>query len=150
MIGGDMTYRMTAGAGGVHGPKFLHLYNVPGGRFDFGNIMTNQHRVYYWYYDAGPENRNECLSANKDIVLLPSDVTLDEMSFEDLNPPAQAWVRRYFFAKAKEMLGRVRGKFQGALKTPGAELTMEYDSLLSESKDEVAKLVEELTFVNLN
>ena len=145
MIGGDMTYRITAGAGGVHGPKFLHLYNVPGGRFDFGNIMTNQHRVYYWYYDAGPENRNECLAANKDIVLLPSDVTLDEMSFGDLNPPAQAWVRRYFFAKAKEMLGRVRGKFQGAIKAPGAELTMEYDSLLSESKDEVAKLVEELT-----
>ena len=145
MIGGDMTYRITAGAGGIHGEKFLHLYNVPGGRFDFGNIMTNQHRVWYWYYDSGPETRNECLLANKDIVLLPSDVTLDEMSYGDLNAPAQSWVRKYFFAKAKEMLGRVRGKFSGALKTPGAELTLEYDALLSESKDEVAKLVEELT-----
>jgi len=145
MIGGDMTYRITAGAGGIHGPKFLHLYNVPGGRFDFGNIMTNRARCYYWYYDSGPETRNECLEANKDIVLLPSDVTLDEMSYGDLNSPAQSWVRKYFFAKAKEMLGRVRGKFSGALKTPGAELTLEYDALLSESKDEVAKLVEELT-----
>ena len=145
MIGGDMTYRITAGAGGVHGEKYVHLYNVPGGRFDFGNIMTNQHRVWYWYYDAGPKDRNECLLANKDIVLLPSDVTLDEMTYDELNAPAQSWVRKYFFAKAKEMLGRVRGKFQGALKTPGAELTLEYDALLSESKDEVAKLVEELT-----
>jgi hypothetical protein len=72
-------------------------------------------------------------------------VTLDEMTYEELNSPAQSWVRKYFFAKAKEMLGRVRGKFSGALKTPGAELTLEYDALLSESKDEVAKLVEELT-----
>ena len=43
------------------------------------------------------------------------------------------------------MLGRVRGKFGGNVKTPGSEITMEFDSLLSESKDEVAKLVEELT-----
>jgi hypothetical protein len=107
--------------------------------------MTNQQRVWYWYYDSGPGNRNECLEENKDIILLPSDVDLEEMTYTRLNPPAQAWVRRYFFAKAKEMLGRVRGKFSGNLKTPDAELTMEYDSLLSESKDEVAKLVEELT-----
>ena len=43
------------------------------------------------------------------------------------------------------MLGRVRGKFGGNIKAPGSEITMEFDSLLSESKDEVAKLVEELT-----
>ena len=42
------------------------------------------------------------------------------------------------------MLGRVRGKFSGNLKTPDSELTMEYSDLLSESKDEMAKLVEEL------
>lgn len=145
IIGGDMTYRVTAGAGGVNGPKYVHLYNVPGGRFDFGSIGTNQHRVYYWYYDVGPENRNECLLQNKDIVLLPSDVRLDEINFNDLNPPAQSWVRRYFFAKSKEMLGRVRGKFSGNLKTPDAELQLEYDSLLAEAKDEYAKLIEELT-----
>ena len=145
IIGGDMTYRITAGAGGVNGIKYLHLYNVPGGRFDFGNIEVNQHRCYYWYYDVGPENRNDCLAQNKDIVLLPSDVRLDEINFSDLNPPAQSWVRRYFFARAKEMLGRVRGKFQGNLKTPDAELTMEYTDLLTEAKDEYAKLIEELT-----
>ena len=107
--------------------------------------MNNQHRVWYWYYDSGPENRDACLEENKDIVLLPSDVDLEEMTYTRLNPPAQAWVRRYFFAKAKEMLGRVRGKFQGNLKTPDSELTMEYDTLLSEAKDEYAKLIEELT-----
>tara|TARA_B100000902_G_scaffold397425_1_gene461189 strand:- start:1229 stop:2356 length:1128 start_codon:yes stop_codon:yes gene_type:complete len=144
MIGGDLTYRITAGAGGVHGVKYLHLYNVPGGRFDFGNIMNNDQRVWYWYYDSGPECRNDCLDANKDIILLPSDVDLEELTYTALNPPAQSWVRRYFFAKAKEILGRVRGKFQGNLKTPDSEVTMEYADLLSESKDEVAKLIEEL------
>ena len=145
IIGGDLTYRITAGAGGVGGVKYLHLYNVPGGRFDFGSLEVNQHRCYYWYYDVGPENRNDCLAANKDIVLLPSDVRLDDINFDELNPPAQSWVRRYFFARSKEMLGRVRGKFSGNLKTPDSELTMEYSDLLTEAKDEYAKLIEELT-----
>ncbi len=144
IIGGDMTYRITAGAGGVNGVKYLHLYNVPGGRFDFGNVAVNRHRVWYWYYDAGPENRDDCLDANKDIILLPSDVDFEEMTYTELNTPAQAWVRRYFFAKSKEMLGRVRGKFSGNLKTPDSELTMEYSDLLTESKDEISKLIEEL------
>ena len=149
MIGGDMTYRVTAGAGGVHGPKYIHLYNVPGGRFDFGNIMTNRSRVYYWYYDTSTSgstgSREECLIKNRDIALLPSDIRLDEIPYEELNSPAQSWVRRYFFAKCKEQLGRVRGKFGGALKTPDADLTLEYDALLNESKEEVAKLIEELS-----
>ena len=152
LIGGDLTYRITAGPGGTggdpHGAKRnVHLMNVPGGKFDFGNI--NRERVWYWYYDTSTSgstgSREECLIKNRDIALLPSDIRLDEIPFEELNSPAQSWVRRYFFAKAKEMLGRVRGKFGGALKTPDADLTLEYDSLLNESKEEVAKLIEELS-----
>ena len=147
LIGGDLTYRITAGPGGKMGPRNIHLMNVPGGKFDFGNI--NRERVYYWYYDTSTSgstgSREECLIKNRDIALLPSDIRLDEIPYEELNSPAQSWVRRYFFAKCKEQLGRVRGKFGGALKTPDADLTLEYDSLLNESKEEVAKLIEELS-----
>lgn len=147
LIGGDLTYRITGGGGGKDGPKNLHLMNVPGGTFDFGNI--NQSRVYYWYYDTSPggENgsREECLIKNRDVILLPSDVRLDEIPYDELNSPAQSWVRRYFFAKCKEMLGRVRGKFGGALKTPDTDLTLEYDSLLNEAKEEYTRLIEELS-----
>jgi hypothetical protein len=146
LIGGDLTYRITAGPGGKGGPRNVHLMNVPGGKFDFGNI--NNERVWYWYYDTSTSgstgSREDCLIKNRDIALLPSDIRLDEIPYEELNSPAQSWVRRYFFAKCKEQLGRVRGKFGGALKTPDADLTLEYDSLLNESKEEVAKLIEEL------
>ena len=146
LIGGDLTYRVTAGPGGIGGPRNLHLMNVPGGRFDFGNI--GQSRVYYWYYDLSSSgstgSREECLIKNRDVVILPSDVRLDAIPYDELNSPAQAWVRRYFFAKCKEQLGRVRGKFGGALKTPDSDLTLEYDTLLSEAKEEYAQLIEEL------
>ena len=41
-------------------------------------------------------------------------------------------------------MSRVRGKFSGALKTPDAELTLEYQTLQTEAKDEKDKLREEL------
>ena len=81
---------------------------------------------------------------NPDIIKLPSDVPFEKISWIDLNNPAQIWVRRWFFAYAKETLARVRGKFSGNLKTPDSELTMDYASLATEGKDEKTKLIEEL------
>jgi hypothetical protein len=84
------------------------------------------------------------LKKNPDIVKLPSDVPIDELAWDDLNNPSQQWVRRWFIGLCKETLGRVRGKYSGNLKTPDSELTMDYTSLLTEGKDERAKLEEEL------
>lgn len=140
IISGELTYRVTALP---EGKKALHLMNVPGGKFDFGNINHNEYKVWYWYYETN--DREDCLSKNPDIVRLPSDIPIDEMKWEELNSPAQTWVRRWFTSYVKETLGRVRGKYQGNLKTPDSELQLEYDTLLTEAKDEKSKLVEELT-----
>jgi hypothetical protein len=140
IISGELTYRVTALP---DGKKALHLMNVPGGKFDFGNINHHEYKVWYWYYETN--DREDCLSKNPDVVKLPSDIPFDEMKWEELNGPAQTWVRRWFTAYVKETLGRVRGKYQGNLKTPDSELQLEYDTLLTESKDEKSKLVEELT-----
>ena len=140
IISGELTYRVTALP---DGKKAVHLMNVPGGKFDFGNIQFNEYRVWYWYYDT--DDRESCLADNPDVVKLPSDIPMDEMRWDELNSPAKTWIRRWFTAYVKETLGRVRGKFSGNLKTPDSELQLEYDSLLSEAKDEKSKLQEELT-----
>jgi hypothetical protein len=139
IIGGDLTYRVTAAPSGG---KYIHLMNVPGGRFDFGSKSINQSKVWYWYYNT--EDREKCMEENPDVIKLPSDVETQDLSWEEINKPAQNWVRKYFIAICKESLGRVRGKFGGNLKTPDSELSLEYDSLLTEGKDEKMKLVEEL------
>jgi len=140
IISGELTYRVTALP---DGKKAVHLMNVPGGKFDFGNIQYNEYRVWYWYYET--DDRESCLAENPDIVKLPSDIPIDEMKWDEINSPGQTWVRRWFTAYVKESLGRVRGKYQGNLKTPDSEIQLEYDSLLTESKDEKSKLLEELT-----
>jgi hypothetical protein len=141
MIVGDLTYRITALP---EGKKALHLYNVPGGKFDFSNIGFNEYRCWYWYYDTIDADRDDCLASNPDIVKLPSDIPLESLSWNELNVPAQQWVRRWFTAYCKETLARVWGKYSGNLKTPDSELTLDFASLQTESKDEKTKLLEEL------
>ena len=141
MIVGDLTYRITALP---EGKKALHLYNVPGGKFDFSNIGFNEYRCWYWYYDTIDADRDDCLANNPDIVKLPSDIPLESLSWNELNVPAQQWVRRWFTAYCKETLARVWGKYSGNLKTPDSELTLDFASLQTESKDEKTKLLEEL------
>ena len=139
IITGDLTYRVTALP---EGKKAIHLMNVPGGKFDFGNMRRNEYRVWYWYYDT--YDREDCLEANPDVVRLPSDIPLEKLRWDKINAPAKTWVRRWFTAYCKETLARVRGKFSGNLKTPDSELTLEYQSLQTEAKDEKNMLWEEL------
>ena len=143
ILGGSLTYRITALP---DGKRNIFLYNTPGGRFNWSNYSLYVGKaVWYWYYDVGPEDRAACLKANPDIIKLPTDVPIENLSWEDLNVPGQQWVRRWFTAYCKETLARVRGKYSGNLKTPDTEITMDYTSLSTEAKDEKSKLIEELT-----
>ena len=140
LIGGELTYRITAGP---EGKKLVHLHNTPGGRFDFGSVQQHNFYVWYWYYDT--HDRDDCLLKNKDIVKLPSDIETEELTWEKINKPAQNWVRKYLIAYSKEGLGRIYSKFSGDLRVPDSEVKLDYNSLLTEGKDEKVKLIEELT-----
>jgi hypothetical protein len=150
LVSSELTYWITAGPNGT---KLLHLSPPPGSRLAFGrggfaggnSINVGGSRVWYWYYETTTaEDRLRCLNANKDIVKLPSDVPIDVVNFTELNTPSKQWVRDYFTALCKETLGRVRGKFGGVLGVAEAEVTMDYESLLSESKEDKDKLMTRL------
>ena len=147
LLRSELTYKVTAGPNGT---RLLHLMPIPGSRLSFagGGLLGSQiglagSKVWYHYYDDG-DDREQCLIDNPDIIKLPNDVPLSKLQYSDLNEPTRVWVRRYLTALFKEALGRVRGKFSGSLKVPEAELTMDYDSLLSEGKEEQTKLLEQL------
>jgi len=147
LISSDLIYKLTAGPNGT---RLLHLIPTPGSRIAFGGLglngqSINNSRVWYWYYETtSDEERQRCLNANKDIIKLPSDVPIDIVNFSELNTPSKQWVRDYFTALCKETLGRVRGKFGGVLGVTDAEVTMDYESLLSESKEDKTALMERL------
>lgn len=141
LIRSELIYKIT---NGPEGKKYIHIMNTPGGTFDFRGSLYSSGRVWYWYYDIGGD-KDKCFRENKDIIKSPADVPMDDMSFDDLNEPSKIWVRRYFIALCKETLGRVRGYAGGKIPVPDANMELEYQSLLSEGKDEMVTLKLELS-----
>ena len=145
MISSDLIYTITAGPNGT---KLLHLIPPPGSRLGFGGgtgaDLTGSKVWYYYYETNSTEERMRCLNENKDVVKLPSDVPVSIVNYDDLNTPSKQWVRDWFTALCKETLGRVRGKFGGSLGAGEKEVTMDYESLFSESRDDKEKLLTRL------
>lgn len=139
---GDLLYKITGAPGGK---KYLHLMNTPGGQYDRNNSIFRFGKVWYWYYDINGDP-DDCLAKNRDIIKTPSDVPMDDISFENMNEPSKVWIRRYFIALCKETLGRVRGYASGKITVSDTQsLELEYQTLLTEGKDEMVTLKQELS-----
>jgi hypothetical protein len=149
IIRSELVYKVTAGPNGT---KLLHLLSTPGSKFSFGqgiggvgsSINLTGCQVWYFYYDTKPENVDQCLKDNPDIIKLPNQIPLSKLDYADFNEPTKTLVRQLFLAEGKRTLGRVRGKFGGIVGPPEAERTMDYDSLLSEGNEERKSVLERL------
>lgn len=138
---GDLTYKVTAGPDGTH---LLHLISVPGSKLSFGfagnmngGIGLIGCEVWYTYYDTSDGSEDECMLYHaNDVILSPDQVPMDKMDFAYLNEPAKVIVRQLLIAKAKQTLGLIRGKFSGKVNIPQAEMTMDYQMLIQQGKEE--------------
>jgi hypothetical protein len=149
IVRSELVYKITAGPDGT---KLLHLLSTPGSKFSFGqgiggvgsSINMTGCQVWYFYYDTNPDNKNACLKDNPDVIKMPNQVPLSKLDFIDFNEPTKTLIRQLFFAEAKKMLGRVRGKFGGIVGPPEAERTMDYETLISEGNEERKEALERL------
>lgn len=149
LIRSELVYKITAGPNGT---RLLHLLSTPGSKFSFGqglggigsSINLTGCQVWYFYYDTTPENLDDCLNDNPDIIKLPNQVPLSKLDYSEFNEPTKTLVRQLFFAEAKRALGRTRGKFGGIVGPPEAERTMDYETLISEGNEERRTVLERL------
>ncbi len=144
----EFSYRVT---GMADGTKRIHLYPIPYG----GHMPTNSTqlpkvpdiegaKVWYWYYETPKKASNKCKKENADIIRVPSDVPVEDLTWNELNNPAKTWVRQYLLALTKAALGKVRGKYSGQLNVTDVAVTMDYADLLAESITEKSELITEL------
>lgn len=131
MMGGELAHKITAGPNGT---RLIHLMGVPGSKLGFGNgggLSLVGCEVWYEYYDIGDGDIDECRKYNKDIIKLPNEVPLKNLDYGDLNDPAQTTIRQLLTSQTLMTLAMIRGMYSGELKVPNAELTMDYDMLIS-------------------
>ena len=63
-----------------------------------------------------------------------------DISINQIPVSHQSWFRQYSLAVAKEILGRIRGKWSGTVPSPGGTLTLDSSQLLQEAQAEKEKL----------
>ena len=83
------------------------------------------------------------LSANTGKISDHSNVPYCNVVYNRVNDIGKQWIRKFFLAICKEILGRIRGKY-GTIPIPDQEISLNYSELLSESEQEKQQLIEEL------
>lgn len=149
LLKSDLVYKVTAGPDGT---RLLHLMSTPGSNMSFNYAGVNGGglglvgcTVWYTYYSAQTyEEADECRRMNSNVIITPDQVPLSKMDYAFLNEPTKAIIRQLLTAKAKITLGIVRGTFSGKVSVPQAELTMDYQMLLTQGQQEWDKTMEKL------
>jgi hypothetical protein len=139
-----LTYRIT---GLATGEKILHLYPIPGDRHEISASWGKHYagrKVWYWYYDTNPVDRDKCLEENNDIVKLPSDPPTKVLEWSKMNDVARQQIRNFLIAKVKMVIGGIRGFYEGELGVTEKQLKMDYRHLLEEGtklKEDTEKIL---------
>ena len=72
-----------------------------------------------------------------------SNAPYDNMQFQYINDVGKQWIKKYALALSKELLGTIRSKY-ASMPIPGAETTLDGDTLRAEAATEKETLVTQL------
>ncbi len=154
--------------GGPNGTKLLRLYPIPRNVNDglaasnagIGGGAGTPGTMFYRYYDRAGYYGNPQFSGTSanpgwtaststqqgnGLVSSPADAQLNYINYAQLNSVAQTWVKDFALAHASLILGMsIRGKFDGDLPIPDAELKLNADKLIAYSEKEKDRLFTKL------
>ena len=139
VAGGNSNMGIGGGAG-TPGTVFYTYRDRVGyyGNSDFSGYTANPGFTGTTNIDGSTQQGNGLVSG-------PGDAQLNYINWNQLNSVAQTWVKKYAQALAKELLGvGIRGKFNGQLPIPGAELTLNKDDLISTGREDQQRLMDKL------
>jgi hypothetical protein len=90
------------------------------------------------------KDRNNTLQGTSDGVITDfSNAPFNNMTFANINEVGKQWIKKYGLALCKELLGTIRSKY-ASLPIPGAETTLDGDTLRTEASTEKEVLVTQL------
>jgi hypothetical protein len=138
-----MSGNTNVGIGGGAGTPGTVFYTYRDRAGDYGNPMFSGYSANPGF--TGTTDSNGNILPGNGLVSGPGDAQLNYITWCQMNSVAQTWVKKYAQALAKELLGiGIRGKFNGQLPIPGAELTLNKDDLISTGREDQQRLLDKL------
>ncbi len=108
-------------------------------------IFPNPTSTYTLHFDyIVKKDRNNTLQGTSNGVITDfSNAPFNNMAFANINEVGKQWIKKYGLALCKELLGTIRSKY-ASLPIPGAETTLDGDTLRTEAQTEKETLVTQL------
>lgn len=119
-----------------------YSFELTGNKFKIFPIPPYDFTLWMQYITT--EERDALLFANPTGSVSDfSNAPYDKLVYKNINDPGKQWIFKYTLALAKEVLGNIRNKYSN-VPIPGAEVTLNGDSLVSEGKAEQEALITQL------
>jgi hypothetical protein len=130
--------------------KSAYSFEITNNKLKVFPIPTAEFRTYFDYTLAKDVYSGSLASptVNKDgsinsIITDFSNVPYNNQPYSSLNDSARQWIRKYFLAICKEILGSIRQKVQ-TIPIPGGEITLDGAELRNEATAEKETLITQL------
>ena len=112
----------------------LRIFPIPTYNFKLWVEYTNDNEVF----------ENGTLSPiDQKVASDFANVPYKNHNYIDINDSGKMWIRNYFLANCKEILGAIRQKVQ-TIPIPGGEITLDGAELRSEAQQEKERLLDDL------
>jgi hypothetical protein len=119
--------------------KSMYSFELINNKLRIHPIPQSEFHFYFQYIEIADRDTLLTTSTVSDF----SNINYAVMSYDVINSPGKQWIKKYTLALCKTVLGAIRSKF-GNIPIPGAETTMDGDSLRSEGAAEAETLIASL------
>jgi len=122
--------------------KSQYSFEIKNNKLRLFPIPTTGYKLWLEYTNDNEVFENGSLTPIDDKVASDfSNIPYKNHSYNDINDPGKQWIRDYFLANCKEILGAIRQKVQ-TIPIPGGELTLDGAELRSEAQSTKERLLD--------
>jgi hypothetical protein len=131
--------------------KSSYSFEIVNNKLKLFPIPTTNYKVYFDYALENDREKNTYYSGSSSTpsAHLPdqisdfSNVPYEDVVYSKINSPGRQWIRKYYLALCKEILGSIRQKYS-TIPIPGGEVTLDGAELRSEASTEKEALMTQL------
>lgn len=126
--------------------KSAYSFEVVNNKLKIFPIPTHDYKIYIEYVvekDKFTSANTFSSGSNYDVVSDYSNVPYQNVTYYKLNAVGKQWVKKYYLALCKEILGAVRQKYS-TIPIPGGEVSLDGAELRSEASTEKEALITQL------
>ena len=126
--------------------KSAYSFEVVNNKLKIFPIPTHDYKIYVEYVvekDKFSGANTFSSGSNYDVVSDYSNVPYQNVTYFKLNAVGKQWVKKYYLALCKEILGAVRQKYS-TIPIPGGEVSLDGAELRSEASTEKEALISQL------